>query len=92
MNGWEPGQLGGVAVELFDVERVNEYGDRVDDLLYDMHESCEVKTLGDIAPQIFDWLSLLNVNVWVILILLVTVAGFNMVSGLLILILDFFFC
>ncbi|KIO43003.1 ABC transporter permease [Sanguibacteroides justesenii] len=88
LNGWEPGQLGGVAVELFDVERVNEYGDRVDDLLYDMNESCEVKTLGDIAPQIFDWLSLLNVNVWVILILLVTVAGFNMVSGLLILILD----
>ena len=40
------------------------------------------------APQIFDWLALLNMNVWVILILIVVVAGFNMVSGLLILILD----
>ncbi len=39
-------------------------------------------------PQIFDWLALLNMNVWVILILIVVVAGFNMVSGLLILILD----
>ena len=37
-------------------------------------------------PQIFDWLALLNMNVWVILILIVVVAGFNMVSGLLILI------
>lgn len=36
----------------------------------------------------FDWLSLLNTNVWVILVLIVTVAVFNMVSGLLILILD----
>ncbi|WP_294142334.1 FtsX-like permease family protein [uncultured Sanguibacteroides sp.] len=88
LNGWEPGQLGGIAVELSDVEKVNEYWDRVDDLLYDMNENCEVKTLGDIAPQIFDWLNLLNMNVWIILILIVTVAGFNMVSGLLILILD----
>ena len=47
-----------------------------------------VTSLRDEAPQIFDWLSLLNMNVWVILVLIVTVAGFNMVSGLLVLILD----
>lgn len=35
-------------------------------------------------PQIFDWLDLLDFNVLVILILMIVVAGFNMVSGLLI--------
>ncbi|MFC2136872.1 ABC transporter permease, partial [Bacteroidota bacterium] len=38
--------------------------------------------------QIFDWLNLQDMNVWVILILMLIVAGFNMVSGLLILILE----
>ena len=38
-------------------------------------------------PQIFDWLSLLDFNVAVILILMTLVAGFNMVSGLLIMVL-----
>lgn len=39
-------------------------------------------------PQIFAWLGLLDVNVWVILILMVGVAGFTMISGLLIIILE----
>jgi lipoprotein-releasing system permease protein len=39
-------------------------------------------------PQIFDWLNLQDMNVMIILILMLVVAGFNMVSGLLILILD----
>ena len=39
-------------------------------------------------PNIFDWLSLLDVNVWIILLLMVCVAGVTMVSGLLILILE----
>ena len=59
-----------------------------ENVVYDASGNYEVQTLADVAPQIFDWLALLNMNVWVILILIVTVAGFNMVSGLLILILD----
>ena len=39
-------------------------------------------------PQIFAWLDLLDLNVWVILILMVGVAGFTMISGLLIIILE----
>ena len=39
-------------------------------------------------PQIFAWLDLLDVNVWVILILMTGVAGFTMISGLLIIILE----
>lgn len=39
-------------------------------------------------PQIFSWLQLLDFNMYVILILMLLVAGFTMVSGLLILILE----
>ena len=39
-------------------------------------------------PQIFDWLGLIDKNVWIILVLMLIVASFNMISGLLIMILD----
>ena len=39
-------------------------------------------------PQLFNWLDLLDMNVWVILILMAVVAGFTMISGLLIIILE----
>lgn len=45
-------------------------------------------TIFELSPQIFAWLQLLNLDVWVILILMVCVAGFTMISGLLIIILE----
>ena len=48
----------------------------------------KVTNLYEVAPQIFDWLNMLNTNVVIILTLIIIVAGFNMVSGLLIFILD----
>ena len=39
-------------------------------------------------PQLFDWLSLIDFNVLVILVLMTVVAGFNMISGLLILLFE----
>ena len=88
LNDWGPGEVSGIAIELEDVERLDEVIVGVENVVYDASGNYEVQTLADVAPQIFDWLALLNMNVWVILILIVTVAGFNMVSGLLILILD----
>lgn len=46
------------------------------------------QSIEDLNPQIFSWLSMLDMNVWIILILMIVVAGFNMISGLLILILE----
>ena len=45
-------------------------------------------TIKDINPQIFSWLDLLDLNVWIILALMVCVAVFTMISGLLIIILE----
>jgi lipoprotein-releasing system permease protein len=47
-----------------------------------------VQTLHEQAPAIFAWLDLLDMNVVVIIVLMLLVAGFNIVSGLIILILD----
>ena len=47
-----------------------------------------VQTLHEQNPAIFAWLDLLDMNVIVIIILMLSVAGFNIVSGLIILILD----
>ena len=46
------------------------------------------QTIYDAYPQIFTWLGLLDINVWVILALMICVAGFTMISGLLIIILE----
>ena len=48
----------------------------------------QVRTIRQLAPGFFDFLSLTDTNVWVILTLMTLIAGFNMVSGLLIIILD----
>ena len=47
-----------------------------------------VQTLEQQNPQIFGWLDLLDTNVWVILSLMVVVAAFTMISGVLIIILE----
>ena len=46
------------------------------------------QTIYEAYPQIFSWLSLLDINVWIILVLMICVAGFTMISGLLIIILE----
>lgn len=46
------------------------------------------RTIFEAYPQIFTWLELLDINVWIILALMVCVAGFTMISGLLIIILE----
>ena len=46
------------------------------------------KSIKEKNPQIFDWLDLLNINVRVILILMLIVGGVNMITALLILILE----
>ena len=45
-------------------------------------------SIHELYPQIFSWLNLLDMNVWVILALMIAVAGFTMISGLLIIILE----
>ena len=80
-----------ITVEKFDsVRSVHDVMKRIVDGKLDgtgYHELSSA-TIYDTNPQIFSWLSLLDLNVWIILILMVCVVGFTMVSGLLIIILE----
>lgn len=90
LNGWQNKEVSGIALELFDLKDIPVASVGIEERLSEGMEGeayC-VGTLYSMAPQVFDWLSLLNMNVVVILTLIIVVAGFNMVSGLLILILD----
>ncbi len=46
------------------------------------------QTITESYPQVFSWLELLDINVWIILALMISLAGITMISGLLIIILE----
>ena len=46
------------------------------------------QSIRTLNPVFFGWLDLLDMNVWIILILMAAVSGFTMISGLLIIILE----
>jgi lipoprotein-releasing system permease protein len=56
--------------------------------LYEDEEKFKVTNIREKYPQIFDWLNFQDINVIIIIVLMLVVAGFNMISGLLILILE----
>lgn len=90
LNGWQPEQVTGVAVELNRLEDIPGAEQTLEEVLplNEQGDFYKITTLYETAPQIFDWLNMLNMNVAIILTLIIIVAGFNMVSGLLIFILD----
>lgn len=89
LNNWSDDQVSGIEVLVDDYDRVDQIAEN---LYFNIHESGEgnyfVRTIKDLNPQIFNWLGLLDMNVWIILCLMLAVAGFTMISGLLILILE----
>lgn len=92
LNGWEPDQVGGVEVAVSDYRFLNSVNDDIRGHIQEQIDRygaiyCS-RTSEELYPQIFAWLDLLDTNVWVILILMTGVAGFTMISGLLIIILE----
>jgi ABC-type transport system, involved in lipoprotein release, permease component len=92
LNDWSADSFSGLEVLITDFNRIDEVGDQVYDATANRFNkdgtAYSTQTIKQLNPQIFSWLDLLNMNVWVILILMLAVAGFNMISGLLILILE----
>ena len=92
LNGWEKDQCSGAELMVNDFERLEETARQVQHLItrnVDRYsETFTSQTIYESYPQIFTWLDLLDINVWIILALMVCVAGFTMISGLLIIILE----
>lgn len=92
LNGWEEDQVSGAEILVEDFEQLQATDDeviakvnRTTDKYLNTYSS---QTIYEAYPQVFTWLELLDINVWIILALMVCVAGFTMISGLLIIILE----
>jgi lipoprotein-releasing system permease protein len=92
LNGWDAETFGGLEVLLNSFDNIDEVGDEIYSLtanhFNEEGKTYYTRTIKQINPQIFSWLALLDMNVWIILGLMLAVAGFSMISGLLILILE----
>ncbi|MCD8288141.1 MAG: ABC transporter permease [Porphyromonadaceae bacterium] len=92
LNRWANDQYSGIEIRLNDIDAI----ESTNDILYasllfqkDRYNAPYFShTIRDLNPQLFNWLDLLNMNVWVILILMLLVSGFTMISGLLVIILE----
>ncbi len=85
LNSWAPDEIGGYEVKVADFDRLNEASDAIDNILPIKLKSY---TVIDNYPTIFAWLGLLDGNTKVVLILMILVAVINMISALLIMILE----
>jgi lipoprotein-releasing system permease protein len=92
LNGWNNDQVSGFEVYLNDFRKLNEMTLAVRDAIgYKITQEetkFKVTNIRIRYPQIFDWLNFQDINVIIIILLMLIVAGFNMISGLLILILE----
>ncbi len=92
LNGWRPTQVSGIEMRLTDLRYLDEVYDQVyfsvANRLDEEGSAYYPQSVMQMHPAVFYWLDLLDMNVWVIIILMLAVSGFNIVSGLIILILD----
>ena len=85
INNWPDSLVGGFEIFLNDFNKADYYQDELEDIVgYENY----IEKISDKFAEIFDWLSLLNRNVVIFLSLTLFVACFNMVSILLILIME----
>jgi lipoprotein-releasing system permease protein len=85
LNDWKPGEIGQYELRVADFDQVDFAADKLDQILPVRLKS---RTVIEDYPNIFEWLKLLDVNSVVMLVLMVIVAVINMISALLIMILE----
>lgn len=96
LNGWNEGQVSAIEIMLDEdsreEDRISELTEEAGYLAYAYTAEDETTVVASSSvsryPQIFDWLNLLDFNVLFILLLMTVVAGFNMISGLLIMLFE----
>lgn len=92
LNNWTENQVSGYEILINNFNKLDDTGDLVyfatANVFQENGSTFYTQTVREMNPNIFSWLDLLDINVWVILFLMLAVAGFNMISGLLILILE----
>jgi lipoprotein-releasing system permease protein len=92
LNNWDSTQVSGFEILINDYSELDHITNqifRIAGVAFNEDGSkLRIINVRDRYPQIFDWLGLIDKNVWVLLGLMLVVSIFNMISGLLIIILD----
>jgi lipoprotein-releasing system permease protein len=92
LNDWQPNQVSGFEIIIKNFAQIEKAEYQIREQVISYHdeneETLRTESIVRKYPQIYDWLSIIDMNVWVILIIMALVAGINMISGLLVLILE----
>ncbi len=96
LNEWDEGQVSALEINLYDKHRsvrgINNAAQEIGWLTFQFTGDDQATVVSTSAPnkypQLFDWLNLIDFNLAFILVLMTIVAGFNMISGLLIMLFE----
>lgn len=92
LNEWTPDEYTGLEIRLKDYQRIDDGYSQVRGVMDELEsindEDYLVQTMYDTHSGLFAWLDVLDLNVWIILALMLGIAGFTMISGLLIIIFE----
>ncbi len=92
LNNWQPNQISGYEINLKNFDSIQSAKQRIYSMVAAKFHAdgtkLKVSTIQERFPYIFDWIGLFNTNLWVILILMMLVSGLNIISGLLVLVLE----
>jgi lipoprotein-releasing system permease protein len=85
LNNWSSEQIGGYQVYLDDYKKMDAAND---DIFYKLPASWSSKTTKEIYPNIFDWLNLQDTTIVLVLVIMTIVAALNLITCLIILVLE----
>jgi lipoprotein-releasing system permease protein len=85
INKWKDNEVGGFEILLNDFDELQEKGNQVYSTI---GATLNAVTIVDNFPAIFEWVKLFDNNVWFIIAIMVVIAGINMITALLVLILE----
>ena len=85
LNKWQSDQIGGFEVLLDNFDKLEEKGTEV---YNQVGSTLNAQTISEKYGPIFEWLELLNTNIVVIIVIMILIAGINMITALLVLILE----
>ena len=86
LNGWKDDQISGFEIFIDDFDKLDDMTiaarDAIGYRITEDETQFKVTSIATKYPQIFDWLNFQDINVIIIILLMLLVAGFNMISGL----------
>jgi lipoprotein-releasing system permease protein len=85
LNDWDANQIGGYEIFLHDFNRMDAVSDAI---VPDIPIGLQSNTIKYIYPSIFDWLALQNKTIWIVLVIMIVIAILNLITCLLILVLE----